>query len=75
MFATIGLSHPATGQNTTFEYDGLTRQYRLHPHEQMPELAPLVVVLHGYSGGNNDMLNNYGWTTTSDPTHQPCGTA
>ena len=66
MFATIGLSHSAIGQNITFEHDGLTRQYRLHLPEQMPELAPLVVVLHGYSGGNNDMLNNYGWTQLAD---------
>ena len=60
------LSQAAIGQNITFEHDGLTRQYRLHLPDQLPDSAPLVLVLHGYSGGNNDMLNNYGWTQLAD---------
>lgn len=34
----------------TFEYDGLTRNYILHLPESLKKDAPLVFVLHGYTG-------------------------
>ena len=60
----VGLFTTASvnAQNLTFEHDGLTRQYRIHVPQQLPQSAPLILVLHGYGGNNNDMKNNYGWT-------------
>ena len=53
--------------NIDFEHDGLTRQYRIYiPETAKDTQAPLVLVLHGYGGNNNDMLNNYGWTELAD---------
>ena len=52
----------ADAQNITFNHDGLERQYRIHIPPQVSESFPLILVLHGYGGGNNDMMNNYGWT-------------
>ncbi len=56
----------ASAQNITYEYDGIDRQYRIHIPDQLQENSPLVVVLHGYGGSNNEMQNNYGWTELSD---------
>ena len=53
-------------QNIDFEHDGLTRQYRIHIPSNPQANAPLVLVLHGYGGNNNDMKNNYGWTELAD---------
>ena len=52
----------ADAQQIDFNHDGLTRQYRIHIPPQVSESTALVLVLHGYGGGNNDMQNNYGWT-------------
>ena len=52
---------PPGSSNIDFDHDGLTRQYRLHVPEDLSESPPLVLVLHGYGGNNNDMANNYGW--------------
>ena len=62
IFLSSILAHATNAQNITFMHDGLERQYRLHLPEQLPESAALVVALHGYSGNNNEMFNNYGWT-------------
>lgn len=56
----------AEAQNINFEHDGLTRQYRIHTPPNLQANSPLVIALHGYSGNNNDMRNNYGWTELSD---------
>ena len=53
-------------QNIDFMHDGLQREYRLHLPENLPESAPLVLALHGYSGSNNDMISNFGWTELAD---------
>lgn len=53
-------------QNIDFEHDGLTRQYRIHIPQGLDANAPLVLALHGYSGNNNEMMNNYGWTELAD---------
>jgi polyhydroxybutyrate depolymerase len=52
--------------NIDFEHGGLTRQYRIHIPENLQANAPLVLALHGYCGGNNDMKNNFGWTELAD---------
>ena len=57
---------PPDAPNIDFEHDGLTRRYRIHVPTDLPESAPLVLALHGYGGGNNDMLNNYGWREMAD---------
>jgi polyhydroxybutyrate depolymerase len=57
---------PPDAPNIDFQHDGLTRQYRIHVPTDLPEPAALVLVLHGYGGGNNDMLNNYGWREMAD---------
>jgi polyhydroxybutyrate depolymerase len=57
---------PPNSPNINFQHDGLTRQYRIYAPADLPESAPLVLVLHGYGGGNNDMLNNYGWRDMAD---------
>jgi polyhydroxybutyrate depolymerase len=57
---------PPDSPNIDFQHDGLTRQYRLYAPTELPESAPLVLALHGYGGGNNDMLNNYGWREMAD---------
>ncbi|MCP4836478.1 MAG: hypothetical protein GY895_17125 [Phycisphaera sp.] len=57
---------PPDYSNIDFQHDGLVRQYRIHVPADLPELAPLVVALHGYGGNNNDMLNNYGWPQLAD---------
>lgn len=56
----------ASGQNINFPYDGLDRQYRIYIPGNLPDQAPLVLALHGYSGNNNDMMLNYGWVELAD---------
>ncbi|MDG2291881.1 MAG: PHB depolymerase family esterase [Phycisphaerales bacterium] len=56
----------ANAQNINFPHDGLDRQYRIHIPDQLSESPALVLALHGYSGNNNDMINNYGWTELAD---------
>ncbi|MDG1359690.1 MAG: PHB depolymerase family esterase [Phycisphaerales bacterium] len=57
---------PPESPNIDFEHDGLVRQYRLYVPTDLPDSRPLVLALHGYGGGNNDMLNNYGWREMAD---------
>ena len=59
-------SASANAQNITFPHDGLDRQYRIHVPDQLSESPALVLALHGYSGNNNDMITNYGWTELAD---------
>ena len=65
LFCLVLTTH-VTGQNITFEHDNLDRQYRIHVPNQLSENSPLVMVLHGYGGNNNEMQNNYGWTQLAD---------
>ena len=48
---------PENGLNT-FEYDDLERQFRIHIPENLPEEAPLVIVIHGYSSAA-EVLEGY----------------
>jgi polyhydroxybutyrate depolymerase len=59
-------SNIAVAQNINFEHDGLTRQYRIHVPSELPESPALVIAMHGYSGNNNEMMNDYGWTELAD---------
>ena len=47
-----GQTSPAAGRNNTYTYtaDGVERSYILHLPEGLPAGAPLVFVLHGYTG-------------------------
>lgn len=56
----------ANAQNIPFEYDGTNRQYRIHIPDDLPDQAPLVIALHGYSGNSNEMINSYGWIELAD---------
>ncbi len=50
----------------TFQHDGINRQYRIHVPDGLSESPPVVFALHGYGGGNNDMMSNYGWREVAD---------
>lgn len=60
------LASTAGAQNIDFPHDGLNRQYRIHIPDSAQDGAPLVLALHGYSGNNNEMMNNYDWTELAD---------
>jgi len=47
-------------QVQTFNYNGSDRQYTLHIPSNLPNDAPLVFVLHGYSGSANNIKNYSG---------------
>ncbi|MCJ7570273.1 MAG: prolyl oligopeptidase family serine peptidase [Candidatus Thermoplasmatota archaeon] len=53
-------------QYSTFDYDGLTRQYLLYLPDDLPENAPLVFVLHGYTMNAVDMMNYVGMNRIAD---------
>ena len=44
-------------QYTSFEHDGLTRQYIYYEPENLNEQMPLVFVMHGYTGDANSIRN------------------
>ena len=62
----ILLASTAGAQNIDFPHDGLDRQYRIHIPDTAQDGAALVLALHGYSGNNNEMMNNYDWTELAD---------
>jgi polyhydroxybutyrate depolymerase len=66
LLASVAPACLGQAQNIVFEHDGLTRQYRIHIPQGLDANAPLVMALHGYSGNNNEMMNNYGWTELAD---------
>ena len=41
----------------TFDFDGLQREYLFYMPENLPNNAPLVFVLHGYTGSAQDIMN------------------
>ena len=44
--AALMVMQAASGQVLLFEHDGLDRRYRIHLPDDLPENAPLVLVLH-----------------------------
>ena len=55
---TVSKVGPAEVENKTFSHAGLTRDYLLYLPTGLPENAPLVFVLHGYSGSAS-LIRNY----------------
>jgi polyhydroxybutyrate depolymerase len=55
---TVSNDGPAEVQNKMFNHAGLTRDYLLYLPTGLPENAPLVFVLHGYSGSAS-LIRNY----------------
>ncbi len=49
-------SEASTLENLTFEHNGLSREYILYKPGNLPANAPLVFVLHGYSGDANAVM-------------------
>jgi len=47
-------------QYLTYTHDGLTRDYILYLPNNLPDDAPLVFMLHGYSGSANGIMNYCG---------------
>ena len=43
-------------QFSTFTHDGITRQYILYLPDNLPENAPLVFVLHGYTSNAQGIM-------------------
>ena len=66
ILSALVLANTAFAQNIDFPHDGLVRQYRIHIPDGLPDQAPFVMALHGYSGNNNEMMNDYGWTELAD---------
>ena len=54
-----------TGKNLEFDHGGLTRSYHLYKPEGLPDNAPLIFVLHGYTS-NNDHSYDYGFNAVAD---------
>ncbi len=52
-------------QNFTFDHNGVTREYILYKPSNIPTNAPLVFVLHGYTGNNQGMIR-YGMNDIAD---------
>ena len=52
--------------NIDFMHDGITRQYRIYMPSELPESPALLLALHGYSGNNNEMMNDYGLTELAE---------
>jgi len=53
-------------QNFNFEHDGIVRQYILHIPEGLDDNAPLVFVMHGYSGDAYSMREYCGMDEIAD---------
>ena len=50
----------------TMAFGGLNRTYRVYKAAGLPAAAPLVVMLHGVSGGGEQAENSYGWDPLAD---------
>ena len=53
-------------QISTFDHDGVTRQYILYLPDNLPENAPLVFVLHGHGMNAVNMMNYVDMNTIAD---------
>ncbi|WP_431235229.1 extracellular catalytic domain type 1 short-chain-length polyhydroxyalkanoate depolymerase [Mycolicibacterium psychrotolerans] len=62
---------PATGfapgvSAHTIQVGGIDRDYRLYIPEGLPKSAPLVVMLHGWTGSAEQAQREYGWDEQAD---------
>ncbi|MBT6433794.1 MAG: prolyl oligopeptidase family serine peptidase [Deltaproteobacteria bacterium] len=53
-------------ERQTLSHDGLSRRYFLHVPENLPQYAPLVIVMHGYTGSANNIMNYSGMNQVAD---------
>jgi polyhydroxybutyrate depolymerase len=60
-----GCSTPPDGPGA-LHHDGMERAYHLHAGEDLPESAPLVVVMHGYGGNGAWVREHLGWVELAD---------
>ncbi|MCK5743000.1 MAG: T9SS type A sorting domain-containing protein [Chlorobi bacterium] len=57
----------ALGQSySEYDHNGITRQYILYKPVNLPQNAPLVFVLHGYTGNAVHAQNAYGMNAVAD---------
>ncbi|KDF00761.1 polyhydroxybutyrate depolymerase [Mycolicibacterium aromaticivorans JS19b1 = JCM 16368] len=64
---------PATGfapgvSAHTIQVGGVDRDYRLYVPDGLPKSAPLVVMLHGWTGSAEQAQREYGWDEQADST-------
>ena len=50
----------------TFDFDGLEREYLLYTPENLPNNAPLVFVLHGYTGSAQGIMDYSGMNEVAE---------
>ena len=58
LFSFFFILEKAYSQQITYSFDGLERQYLYYEPTNLPDNAPLIVVMHGY-GDNNSAIRNY----------------
>ncbi len=56
-FFNVGTSTADSTPEYTLQCEGIVRTYRLHIPDELPENAPLVIVLHGYGNPRPGVLN------------------
>lgn len=56
----------AQAEAHTLAWGGVEREYLLHLPEDLPDPAPLVVMLHGGFGSDEQAANAYGWNREAD---------
>ena len=56
----------SNGQLQNFNHNGINRQYIYYEPPNLPSNAPLVVVLHGYTGSANGIKNYCGMNAVAD---------
>ena len=60
------VSPPAVTEQRSMNHQDLERSYWLHIPENLPEAAPLMVVMHGYSDGAESMMDWSGLNALAD---------
>ena len=57
---------PSTFAQLTFEFEGVERSYFMEAPDPIPEGAPLVFVLHGYSSSSTLIRAYSGWPAMAE---------
>lgn len=60
------VSPEALTERLTLSHGDLNRRYFLHVPENLPQYAPLVIVMHGYTGSANNIMNYSGMNQVAD---------
>ena len=53
-------------ERLTFTHDGTDRRYFLHVPENLPQNAPLLIVMHGYTGAAGNIMEYSGLNQVAD---------